>query len=374
MAIDVLEIRNADREMIGVIDAANSIIWHAVYYGVGDFEIYARLTPEHLTLLQEGNYVTRNDVPDVGIIEHINISFDAINGYMITASGRFAKSILDRRLIYNLAGYVNTPTILSGNVEVAARVLVLDNAINCQFDTRRNIPFLALGALKNLPKIIVDEEGNPAQKQVSFENLLEYGDALLQEYEYAARVELNNNDKNLLYVVFEGTDRSVDNTAGNQQIIFSTDFDNLNSSAYDYDTQALRNAALIGGEGEGLERFFERLTGEETGLQLRELWIDASGTNRKYQTLTGEATYTDEEYSALLKQIAKQRLANYLNVEKFSGEINVTFGNWIYGRDFFLGDIVTMQDNKIGKYANVRIIEATEVQDENGYTVNVVYG
>ena len=42
MAIEYVEIRNTNAEVIGIIDAAQSIIWHSVYFGVGDFEIYTK--------------------------------------------------------------------------------------------------------------------------------------------------------------------------------------------------------------------------------------------------------------------------------------------------------------------------------------------
>lgn len=43
--IEYVEVRSAStREIIGIIDNSKSIIWHDVYYGVGDFEIYAPCT------------------------------------------------------------------------------------------------------------------------------------------------------------------------------------------------------------------------------------------------------------------------------------------------------------------------------------------
>ena len=373
--IDVLEIRaSASRELIGIVDTAKSIIWHSVFFGVGDFEIYAQLTPEHLSLLQIGNYVTRNDTDDVGVIEAIDVSYSIQNGYMIAASGRFAKSILDRRLIYRLSGKTNKPTILRGNVEIAVRQVVLDNAISCSFDNRRNIPVLGLGGLANLPKIIVDANGAAAQKQASYQPLMEYTDEVLQEYGYAAKIILNDSNKKLLYVVYAGTDRSTENAAGNAPVIFSKEYENLNSSDYSHNEQNARNAALIGGEGEGAERFYSLLTEGKTGLQLREMWVDASAINKTYTDDNDEEhAYSDAEYKTMLDQAAKKELAALPAVENFSGEINASFGNWIFGRDFFLGDIVTLQDNTLNKYAAVRIMEATEVQDENGYSVDVVY-
>ena len=375
MSISILEIRNADRVTVGIIDTAKSVIWHSRYYGTGDFEIYMQATANAVELLQVGNYVTRPNNDEVGVIEAITFNFSIQDGYMITAVGRFVKSILDRRIIYKLSETVNTPTIISGNVEIAVRRLVLDNAIDCT-DTRRNISILGLAALNNLPQIIVDENGNPAQKQVSYDNLLEYTEKVLQEYGLSAKVILNDSNKKLLYSVFEGADRSTDNTDGNEPIVFSVDYDNLNSSNYEYDETPLKNSALIGGQGQDLDRFYTLLTSGKTGLQLREIFVDASSINRKYKTAGSdtEQTYTNAEYRALLNQKAQQKFKETVVKETFTGDINVSFGVWQFNRDYFLGDIVTVQDNKINKYINTRITEATEVQDENGYSVDVVFG
>lgn len=459
--IDLVEIKNTNRETIGIIDTAKSIIWHSVYFGVGDFEIYAQATEQNVALLQEKNYVTRPNNDEVGIIEKVTVDFTVQDGYMITATGRFAKSILERRIIYKLSGNTNAATILSGNVEIAVRQVVKDNAISCSFDSRRNIPELGLAGLNNLTPVIVDENGNAAQKQVTYKNLLEYTDEVLHEYGLSAKVIYNDSNKKLLYRVYEGTDRSTDNTDGNDPIVFAVEYDNLNSSSYSYDEISLRNAALIGGVGEGLERFYTLITAQKSGLQLREMFVDAHSQNRdieaselrsaypsgtfsglnfvvngtiiatlvtdltreyslstlqdKFPTGTvsgtkfvvggvtyatavygkdntyiltalgykamldvdgtdGTYSYTTAKYTSILNQQGQQELKDQIVNETFEGNINVSYGVWQYGRDFFLGDIVTVQDNKINKYINTRIIEATEVQDENGYSVDVVFG
>lgn len=374
--IDVLEIRDQNRITIGILDLSKSVIWHSVYYGVGDFEIYIQATPENIALLQVGNYVTRYDNDEVGIIESITVEYSAQDGYMLTASGRFAKSLLNRRIIYNLNGTVNTPTILRGKVETAVRGLVRDNAINCPFDSRRNIPILGLGSAKGYTDIIVDENGQAAGKQVSYQPLREYTDEVLREYGMSAKVTLKESNKMLLYGVFRGADRSMGNSSGNEPIIFSTDYDNLISSTYLYDSQSLKNAALVGGEGEGLERFFTLLTASESGLQLREMFVDASDINKEREVEESEepVPYTDAEYRTLLVQKGQQILKDQIIEETFTGDVNVQLGLHKLGEDYSLGDIVTVQDNYINKYINVRITEVTEVQDDNGYKVDIVFG
>lgn len=457
--IDFLEIRNTDREIIGIIDDASSIIWHGVYFGVGDFEIYAQLTEQHLDLLQKDFYVTRQDTDEVGIIEDIKYTFSLNDGYMITATGRFAKSILDRRIIYQLSGNSNTPTILRGNVEIAVRQVVKDNIIDCSFNSRRNVSFFGLAGLKNYPDIIRDSNGNAAQKQVSYDNLMEYTDSVLQEYGMASKVIYNDSNKKLLYAVYRGSDRSSDNEDGNDPIVFSTDFDNLLSSVYTYSEKTHRNEALIGGSGEGSERFYSLLESNLSGLQVKEIFVNASSQDREikaselqkaypagtfsgldfvvggvtYATLVcdlereyslstlqskfptgtvsgtsfvvggvtyaiavygkentytltqlgykamidvddtdGNYEYTASIYTSILLQEGQKKLKDTIIQEDFEGDVSAT-GQWIYGTDYFLGDIVTVQDNKINKYINTRVTEATEVQDENGYTVNIKF-
>lgn len=370
MAIDYVEIREIDTTLLGIVDTAQSIIWHSVYFGVGDFEIYVQLTPATVELLQAGRLVTRPDDLEVGIIETISIDSDPQAGRMIAATGRFAKSILERRLIYNLSGTVNTPTILRGNVETEVRRIVTENAINCAFDESRNIPLLALGDLAGLPYEIVDENGNPAQKQVSYKNLLEYTDALLQEYGLGATVIMDADAGLLRYVIYEGVDRSMGNYAGYDPVVFSTEYDNMTSSRYGYDTKPEKNFALIGGAGEGLERYYAAVDGWYAGLDRRELWVDAASINRTYKDDSdAEQTYTDSEYREMLHAAGKQQLDALNIAETFDGVIDLKNSRWQLNRDFALGDIVTTQDAEIGIYANVRLREVLEVQDENGYSI-----
>lgn len=371
--IDYVEIRNENLDLLGIIDAFNSVIWNSVYYGVGDFEVYTRATDDAIQLLQPERYITRPGSDEVGIIESVRISDSIASGLMIAAAGRFAKSMLDRRHIMKLSGSVNAPTILRGNVEENIRQLVSDHAIAAT-DARRNIPILRLGASAGTAQIIVDSNGERSQKQVSYLNLLSYSESVLREYHLGSIIKRSSDGTMLEYIVFEGTDRSTENQSGNAPIVFSKEFDNLSDSEYSYDETAFKNAALIGGAGEGLERYYRLVTGGETGLARRETWVDAADISRTYNEGDGEQQYTDAEYNAMLETKGLQALSASTIAEEFSGTLDITNGNYTLNDDFRLGDLVTVQNTDIGKYMHVRIIKVTEVQDENGYTVNIEYG
>lgn len=373
--IDYVEIRNADRETIGIVDAAKSIIWTAKYYGVGDFEIYAQATAETLEMLKIGNYVTRPGDRNVGIIESLVVNFDAQDGYMITAAGSFAKSLLARRLIYNLNGNTIYPVVIRGNVETAVRGLVSRSIISAT-DAARNVPFIKLGAVAGITKTIVDDNGNAAQKQTSYENLQAYTDEVLQEYELGAYMGIDRETLDLLYYVYAGADRSGENTEGNTPIVFSQEFDSLLASDYSFDTAPLKNTVLIGGEGEGTARFYALLApAGVSGIDRREVFVDGASQPRKYENDSGEEVeYTAAEYTQLLLSRARQELVNYIIVETFAGEVDITNSGLVYGQSFNVGDLVTIQDNKIGKYAVTRIVSVTEVQDDSGYQISVEFG
>ena len=372
MAIEYLEIRDTSTEIVDIIDTAKSIIWHAKYFGVGDFEIYAHATPEIIELLQAGFLVTRPDDLEVGVIETLDISENPQDGMMVTAAGRFAKSILDRRLIYLLRGNTNSPTILRGNVELAVRTVVSDNAIRCPHDSARNIPLLAMGERAGIPLEIVDADDDEAQKQATARNLLEYTDEVLEEYGLASMCYLDTDAKKLRYVVYSGVDRSAENDEGNDPIIFSKEFDNLGSSSYQLDATTEKNFVLIGGEGEGVERFYTFVNRGQpaSGLQRREMFLDASSINKAYKDENdAEQVYSDADYQKMLRAAGGQALAQAVAVETFHGAIDVTNSPWQYNRDFALGDFVTIQNDDIGAFVRVRLLDVLEVQDENGYSI-----
>ena len=376
-ALEYVEIRSGStRELLGLIDNAKSIIWSPSYYGAGFVEIYAPCSAGFIDILQAGNLITRADEPNVGIIERVEIVYNSIDGRMILASGRFLKSILDRRLIYRMSGNSVSATVLRGNVETAARQLVQDNAISCAFDSERNIPDLVLGAHSGSTEKIIDNTGAVAEKQVTYKGLLEYTDELLEEYALGSRISLSPNRK-MQYIVYKGVDRSVDNVDGNEPVIFSQDFDNLISSDYAYSVESLKNTALIGGEGEGLARFCVLLKSTNAGLERREVFVDAAQSSRTYKDETdSEITLSDAEYAQQLATLGKQEVALRSIVESFSGAIDITKSmvQYGYGKSVYLGDIATIQDVDIGLYINARILTVTERMDDEGYNVEVEFG
>lgn len=363
-----VEVRNAQLELIGIIDNARSMIWHSVFYACGDFDIEIAASKEMRELLTVGNFISRYDSDDIGIIEAVEISMTDQGENIIVARGRFAKCLLERRLIYRLSGSTNTATVFNGDVQTAVRKLVNDNAISCDFDSKRNISILSLGDIDpNITAVVVDGSGNAAYKQVSYQNLMKYTDELLQEYEAGARIKLSD-DNRLLYECYKGRDLSTD-------YIFSAEFDNLLSVSQSIDKSAYCSTALIGGAGEGAARFYSLIGGELSDLERHEVFIDDSSISKTFKDDSGtDQEYSDSVYKKMLDSDGLQKLSDLQAVENFECKIDISRSGLKVGEDFNVGDIVTVLDNSLDIYAKMRFLEITEVRDESGYNADAVMG
>jgi hypothetical protein len=364
--IEYVVIRNKNRQQIGIIDFFSTIIWTRKFAGVGDFFLKAPATPEHIEFLKRGNYITRNDDKEVGIIENVTVTNNLSEGKMITATGRFAKSILDRRLIYRFVYKQNQPTTISGNVETAVRSLIKNNIIEA-VQAERNINFIELGDLAGHSQIIVDDTGKAATKQTSYANLLTYTDDILYEYDLSSLMTMGE-DKKLYYSIFAGQNRA--KGSGNNPVIFSYEFDNIKNAVFSENGTGEKTMALIGGSGQDLNRFYAVYNDNMSGIDRKEVFVEASSISKEYNDANEQKqTYTDDEYRTLLLSYAKQQIAPMAVVFTFDGEIDVNNNVYEYKKDFDLGDTVTFSDN--GIELPVKIVTITEAQDSGGYKVSV---
>lgn len=370
--IEYLEIRELTVEntlnFIGIVDEFQSVIWHTCYNSSGDFEIYVPLNSNNDKLLKIGNFVSRSDrndnvtedaitypKNDLGIIETIVKSFSVQDGYMITASGRMVDSILDRRIIIKLDknGKPN-PTTLKGNIQEQ-----LNSMIGTQLTGNRNIPLI-----RNFATLLKSEINFPEERQVTYNNLLEYVQQTLQEFNLGIRGQLWNNVVRLEQYTGRETD-----------LIFSTEYDNLISCTYTEDESTFKNVALVGGEGEGTERAIKWVNNSYSGIDRREVFVNDTSITKTYTDDEGnEHTYTNEQFQAMLNERGTLELSKSTKTINVAGEVNITSSVIEFRKDFYLGDVVTITDNVLNITARVRVTEVTEVQDADGYKIDMVFG
>ena len=341
-------ILNQDRIEIGLIDDYESLIWTPRYFEAGDFEIYMKASERILSLLQLDNYVTRPDSDMVGIIERVKLESDPENGDHIIASGRCAKSILDRRIVWSM-------TTISDTVENGVRRLLTENLIAPTL-SYRTVPNFVLGASQGFRETM--------SAQYTGDNVLEVVVNLCKQNGYGFKVVLNA-ERNFEFQMYSGTNRSYDQSS-NPYIVFSPEFENIVSSEYEHDKTALRNACNVGGEGEGRLRKFYGV-GTVSGLERREMFVDAKDISSELDERDddGDPIYmSNTAYNALLEQRGLENLAENPETTVFEGEVE-SIRQYVFNRDYFLGDVVTVK-SKHGVTKTSRVVGVIQSHDKSG--------
>ena len=219
---------------------------------------------------------------------------------------------------------------------------------------------MELGILKNLNDNI--------NCQTSYKNIIEELTEVLTTYEIGYRIELDYRNKKLLFQLYKGIDRSIEQQSISP-CVFSREFENVLSQSYFNSNENLKTTALIAGEGEGKDRVLTEINNNVSGLDRLEIFVDARDLKKE----SNDNTLTEEEYLKILQQRGKEKLYQNLSTNTFEGTINLLSNN-SYKRDFELGDIVTILDRKWNITINTRITEIEEVYENGGKSINVIFG
>ena len=108
-----------------------------------------------------------------------------------------------------------------------------------------------------------------------------------------------------------------------------------------------------------------------TGLSRRELWVDA----RDIQSGEGEGALSPEEYKAARETRGREKLAECQLVQNFAAQVRTMDPTFEYGRDYKLGDKITVSDRRLGVTvgAVVTAAEYTVSRDGRGLSLTLGY-
>jgi len=323
------------RQLVGIEESFEYLRWTRRYSQCGAFELKAIATQDNIALLTLGNLLWKSDDEEVGIIEHLEMS--QADKETITVSGRFATSLLARRIIWG------TET-LSGDLSACALQLINSHLI-APSDTNRQIAGVAFTS----PFL-----GISVNTQVSYKNLMDTITGLCDASDRGIKTVFDPSTGTLTVALYVGAA---------SQAVFSCEYENLTSQIYTQSVMDYANAALIGGEGDGASRVLVSIA-ETVGEARREVFVDAKDL-RQEDFGTG--------YSAALLYRGQNRLSELSMAHSFDAEVN-PHGNLRYKADFGLGQAVTVLSKKWGVTLAARITEIEESYDASGQTLNIVFG
>lgn len=325
------------------------------YYDVGEFEIYASATTKNLNVLKKGHYVKIPNKRYIWVITSISYSFTAGGARMISVKGYEAKWILNKRII-------QTPKLLPKTLTGAINILFRDN-IGESASTSRKIESFELQ--------LINIDINLTDTQAPRGNLLEFVNNLLKTYKCGSYVIYE--DGILKYKVIQGQDKS-------KSIKFSQSLDNLLSSEYLEDEEILATNALVVSTVDDIDYTQIYDTGS-TGIDRAEILVN-SNLSTEFEPVEGgvkvklDLTNTShlKTYNSWQVEEAKKELTNHIVKVEVNGEIDLVNSNYEFENDFFIGDIVNIQDEYFNFKINTQILKYTFRQDAKSYGEEAEYG
>lgn len=342
-------------DTLALIDTFESFIWTDRYNEAGDFELNIPASSPVMQYVQLDNYVSIKESEHLMVIESIELQTDVERGDFYVVSGRSLESILERRIITPLEDFANQ----SYMTHQVITLLVDENAAASASSIRR---------FPNFKVYYQNDDFDTSVYEGYFygENLYEVVCALCLVSGLGFKIVQNYETKELLFSLYLGVNRSYDQDVV-PYVVFSPSYGNILTSKQLTSKKAYKTFCYIEGEkdenGDTLKTTIGNgATPTPRGLERREMFIDGSSVSRtNYNT---DDKLTDAQYRKRLQEEGKKALADCQIDEAFEAEIEAT-QQFIYGRDFLVGDIVQVA-NGYGVEKAYQITEIMRVHDTSG--------
>lgn len=328
-------------KFLGEIDDYESLQFIRRFRKPGEFELHINANKNLTDTLQEDNLIVLSP-RKVGVILHRELNRENTEQLMI--KGYTLQGILSRRIIVPPVGQAYDK--IKANAETALKHYVRQNAVE-PVDPNRIIPNL----------IIADDmqRGQIVDWQSRFKNLVDELESISFSAGIGWDIFLDLQQQKWVFEVY--VPRNL--TASQSElppVIFSIDFDNIKNQTFTDSAINYKNYGYIGGQGEGEDRAVVEV-GDASGISRIETFIDAR----------------DIEDGENLTVRGQQKLQEMQKILSFESEI-LTYGPFVYEKDWDLGDIVTVQDKKWGITLDTPITEVKEIYEPGGFRLEATFG
>lgn len=247
---------------------------------------------------------------------------------LILVSGRSIVSILLDKVS---PGYTTEQHASSIPASLVNRICILGNGVS----TRDIIP--------NLSLVWPPAFGEVIEYKSEFVVLYDEIRKLSQEYNFGFRMDYNSNTNGFIFRVVEGVDRR-------NELVFDPSLGNISDLGYLRTIEEYRNVAYVMHKDRSSPMIVYRHNHEDArGLDRRVIYVNV----------------TDSDPTQW--QLRKAGI-DALNANGYIGVIDgeVVSDNIRYGRDYYLGDRVQIEDEN-GRVNSARVTEYIWSYDNNGY-------
>ncbi|GIO57927.1 siphovirus ReqiPepy6 Gp37-like family protein [Paenibacillus cineris] len=336
MAAPSVRILDTNFYLHGEIDNYESLQFTRRFYRAGEFEMHIQIGKQHTDqLLQDRIIMVGNKPHKAGIIRYRQVSEDDNGIETLIIKGPTLGGILDQRVTMAVS-YDR----IRGPAETVLKHYVNNNLGNGTYATgiysARQVPFFMVA-----PDL---GRGKETPWQTRFEQLDAVNQEIAEFCDIGWQVALDILNKKWVYDVLPGRDLTTSQNI-HPPVIFSHEFDNIQSQDYVDSWLQYKNIGYAGGAGEDEDRLIQ-IVGSGSGFDRRETFLDCSSAADALE----------------LTSMGEQALSEQKRIQTFNGLILST-GSFVYERDWDLGDRVTLQNKKWGLTMNSRVTEVKEIYE-----------
>ena len=372
--MNCIEIINTKFELLGIITNFESLICIWNYYECGTFELTINKNKINTDKLKKDSMLIVNKRDDkILLIDKVVVSTEK-NSKTMKVTGTCIKGVTKRRIVAT-NGYDRISENYAENVQ---KHYLKKHLVESYYDNIRT-PERDISWIKIAP---TQNRGIKTVWQARLTNLHDEEKHISEDTGLGWYGYLNRKEKCIYFDSLEGTDRTVNQTENpttheylkdftqeqlqqythkqlegiikHPYIIFSEKKKNLLEGKTTDDNSNYKNVGYVAGKGESEDRLITVL-GTAKGFDRREVLIDLNNIED-----------IDE-----LKTEGQKKLDTYKTIQSIEGKV-YQIPNMEWEKDFFLGDLVTLESN--GIYEDKRIIQAKEIYEKNNKTVELGFG
>lgn len=334
-------------QMVAEIDNYEYLSMTRRWHSVGEIELRINRYKKKVDQLTKNSIIVPDKEPHKAfIIKHREIELDA-NGKVTEnwlIKGYSLQGIVGQRVTVppSTTAYDNK----SGPAETVMKHYVNNHVVN-PVDINRKIDQVSIS--------LDQGRGSSISWQSRFKNLAEELTNISFATGLGWNVYMDLEQKKWVFEVYDGRDLSVNQNI-NKKVIFSPEFESIKTQSFSDSDVNFKNFGYVGGQGEGEARDIVGV-GDASGLSRLETFIDAR----------------DVEDIALLPDRGQQKLNEFAVEQFFEGQI-LTKSPFVYGKDWDLGDIATLQNRGWGVTMDSRITEVKEIYEPSGFQLEATFG
>lgn len=341
--------------VVDLIEGWESLLWNERFQELDDFKLVTAKISEHKSLLPIGAFVSLLDTRAVMRVDThlIEKGEDGIPKLTISGTG-LASTLQDHVAAIDVSNSFDDNVQQFEDTSAQVALELIQGAITfgniSAYDILHHVnPGVALLGSLDTKEFNVE----PGELYQTVMDIIVPSNLGIRAY----RAYQDGGDTDLDLFIYGGRDRTEGNSDGNAIVDFSYAAGDFENASYLWSLKAVKNTAYVYSPL-GSQRVYARgVSGDPSGFARRIVFVNASDITevKPGHTLSG-----------LLNSRGRKELAKYSKSRKFTFDGQISENNrFKYKRDFFLGDLVTVQAGYSYK-ETMRVMEFIRNHDTSG--------